>query len=311
MAASTCAARAGGRRRSRGTRRRGGQQGCGEPAGGQPGPAAASPITRYSARWTVATMAGPAPTALSSPTRRRWPMTRPATMPATLATARAASSQLPISMTFRAFCTSLPSWSAMNCQVVLIADPDAREAAGSASFRFSVYDSDCLAPRERRDVAAVDPDQAAGFGRGCPANAPAGRRVGGPGGGDRGPGHAQRMAVMLTVSPVRTRARRRRRVRRPRRRGAPRCRRSPPAGRALPEPGRGPRDRVHGLAAGAQHQVGDRVRSTVSGDAGRGGQRRERGQGLRAGDLGAPPPCPVRRWRPGSAGTAGWRFCSG
>ena len=118
----------------------------------RPVPAAAIPSTRYSARWTTAIMAGPAPTALSIPTRRRRPTTRPATMPATPATARIVSSQLPISRASCARATGLPSSSAMSCQVVSMSasarsgaagtvSMNAAPAAGSASLRFRVYDS--------------------------------------------------------------------------------------------------------------------------------------------------------------------------
>ncbi len=62
----------------------------------------------------MATSPGPAPTALSSPTRRTWPAIRPPASTATLATASKLSSQEPMSKTTCSFDTTRASADAMS-----------------------------------------------------------------------------------------------------------------------------------------------------------------------------------------------------
>ena len=89
-----------------------------------------------------------APTALSSPTRRIWSATRPATSTATLATASRHSSQLATIMTSSSFLTTFPScWLMSGHPVrngalglgVVFALANASARPGCASFRFRKY----------------------------------------------------------------------------------------------------------------------------------------------------------------------------
>ncbi|MEK8107919.1 hypothetical protein NKG94_28240 [Micromonospora sp. M12] len=187
--------------------RRAEQRGAASQPAARPVPAAASPITRYSARWMVAIMAGPAPTALSRPTRRRWPMARPATMPATPVTARAVSSQLPISRACRAGAFNMLLTSAI-CGPVRkrhpwnrASDPmpppggstAATPACGSVSLRFTVYDSGWSPASVAMSLRSTQtrPPPSVVMLPGSATRA----RIRGPGGRDREPGDVQRVTV--------------------------------------------------------------------------------------------------------------------